>query len=56
MFHAVFSFLLGLFLDPEDGGDMFFRNDNRFTMIYTPVYSGFAFYLLHAGFILDLFL
>jgi hypothetical protein len=36
-FHA--NFLLGLFFDPEDGGDMFLRNVGWLSMDYTALYS-----------------
>jgi hypothetical protein len=32
------SFLLGLFLNPEDGGDMFLRNFERLSADYTALY------------------
>jgi hypothetical protein len=35
-FHA--DFLFGLFLDPEDGGDMFFRNIGGLSTKYTELY------------------
>jgi hypothetical protein len=35
-FHA--DFLLGLFFDPEDGGDMFYRNAGLLSMEYTALY------------------
>jgi hypothetical protein len=33
------GFLLGLFFDPEDGGDMFLRNVGLLQMEYTMSYS-----------------
>jgi hypothetical protein len=35
-FHA--GFLLGLFFDPEEGGDMFLRNVGGFSTEYTALY------------------
>jgi hypothetical protein len=32
--------LLGLFFDPEDGGNMFFRNVCLFSTDYTALYLG----------------
>jgi hypothetical protein len=32
------GFLLGIFLDPEDGGDMFFRNVGRLSTDCTELY------------------
>jgi hypothetical protein len=32
------GFLLGLFFDPEDGGDMFLRNVGRLSKNYTALY------------------
>jgi hypothetical protein len=33
------GFLLGLFFDPEDGGDMFLQNVNELSIGYTALYS-----------------
>jgi hypothetical protein len=33
------GFLLGLFFDPEDGGDMFLQNVGLLSMEYTVLYS-----------------
>jgi hypothetical protein len=38
LLHA--CFLLGLFFDPEDGGDMFLRNVGRLAMDYTTLCPG----------------
>jgi hypothetical protein len=38
LLHA--DFLLGLFLDPEDGGDMFLFND--FTALYPTKWTSFC--------------
>jgi hypothetical protein len=35
-FHV--GFLLGFFFDPEDGGDMFFRNVRSLSTVYTALY------------------
>jgi hypothetical protein len=43
-FHA--GSLLGLFIDPEDGGDMFFPNVGRFSTDYTALYSYLILFLL----------
>jgi hypothetical protein len=31
--------MLGLFFDPEDGGDIFFRNASLISEDYTPLYA-----------------
>jgi hypothetical protein len=36
LLHA--GFLLGLFFDPEDGGNMFFQNVGRLSPDYTALY------------------
>jgi hypothetical protein len=36
-FHA--SFLLGIFFDPEDEGDMFLRNVGMLSVEYSSLYS-----------------
>jgi hypothetical protein len=36
LLHA--GFLLGLFFDPKDGGNMFLRNVGRLSMDYTALY------------------
>jgi hypothetical protein len=54
--------LLNLFINPEDGGDMFFRNAMQsfefqptFRRNMSPPFSGSDCYLLHNGFLLGLF-
>jgi hypothetical protein len=46
-FHASFLLGLGLFLDPEDGGDTFLRNVCWYSTDYTALYlQNFAIFFL----------
>jgi hypothetical protein len=40
--------LIGLFIDPEDGGDIFLRNVGRFSTNYTALYRKIVFFIVTA--------